>query len=111
MENLGYAFTWLTNSKEETKMLGAIQLEKFVGLTSMPQKAASAWASIEKLVGANYTPIAYVGTQVVKGVNHWFIVGVETVTAQPVRRIVTMAVNEFNGEYKLVTGSDVTIFG
>ena len=91
-------------------MLGAIQLEKFTGLTAMPQKAASAWAKIEEMVGAKYTPIAYAGTQIVKGVNHWFIVGVETIAAEPARRIVTMAVNEFNGEYHIVHGSDVTIF-
>ena len=56
-------------------MLGKIAFEEFEGLTSMPQRAASAWSAMESggLVGASYKPLLYVGTQLVKGVNHWFI--------------------------------------
>ena len=91
-------------------MFGKIEMEEFKGLTSMPQKAASAWAEIEKLLGAKYTPLVYVGSQAVKGVNHWFIVGVETVALKPARKIIAMAINEFNGVYTHVAGSDMTIF-
>lgn len=55
-------------------MLGAIQFENFEGLTKMPQKAASAWGAVNNgLAGASYKPLLFVGTQVAKGTNYWFI--------------------------------------
>ena len=88
-------------------MLGAIQFEDFEGLTSMPQRAASAWSVIGMggLVSASYKPLLYIGTQMVKGVNHWFIAEQTLVTNPPVRHIVTIAINEFNGVYAVVPGS------
>ena len=80
-------------------MVGNIQLENFKGLTKMPQKAASAWAALDALVGCRYTPLLYLGEQIVKGVNHWFIAERSTVTLEPTRNVVLMAINEFNGEY------------
>ena len=57
-------------------MFGKIELEEFAGLTSMPQKAASAWSgAIDGLVGASYKPLLYLGKQVVKGVDHFFVAG------------------------------------
>ncbi len=101
-------------------MLGGIQLEEQKGLTSMPQKAASAWVAIEGgIVGAGYKPLLYVGSQVVKGINHWFIAEQTLILAQPERHIVKIAVNEFNqkkddGEfetvYKIVPHSIEVIF-
>ena len=86
----------------------------------MPQKAASAWVAIEGgIVGAGYKPLLYVGSQVVKGVNHWFIAEQTLILAQPERHIVKIAVNEFNqakddGEfetvYKIVPHSIEVIF-
>ena len=43
-------------------MFGQIELAKFEGLTKMPQKAASAWATLEGLVGASYKPLLYLGS-------------------------------------------------
>lgn len=102
-------------------MLGGIQLEEFKGLTSMPQKAASAWIAVEGsgFTGAGYKPLLYVGSQVAKGVNHWFIAEQTLILAQPERHIVKIAVNEFNekkddGEletvYKIVPHSIEVIF-
>ena len=77
----------------------------------MPQKAASAWVSVEGgIVGAGYKPLVYVGEQVVKGVNHWFIAEQTLITAEPERHIVKLAVNEFNGEYKIVPHSIEVLF-
>lgn len=54
--------------------LGGITLENFKGAGSMPQKAASAWVAVDsEITGAGYKPLLYVGSQTVKGVNHWFI--------------------------------------
>ena len=86
-------------------MLGAIKLEKFEGLTSMPQEAATAWSAVEGLCGAKFKPLLYLGTQVVRGINHWFIAE-ETLSTNPEeQKIVMLAINGFNGVYALVPGS------
>lgn len=83
---------------------GGIEIQEQLGMDKMPQKAASAWSgAIEgKLVGATYKPIAYVGTQVVKGVNHIFIAEQTLIVATPERHIVLLTINEFDGNYSLV---------
>lgn len=87
-------------------MFGKINFEEFEGLTKMPQKAATAWGAVTGgLCGASYKPLLYIGTQVAKGVNHWFIAEQTLVTNPPVRHIVTIAVNEFNGTCAIVPSS------
>lgn len=88
-------------------MFGKIQLENFTGLTSMPQKAASAWsgAGLEGLTGASYKPLLYCGTQIVKGVNHWFIAELTVPYSSEIRKMVLLAINEFEGKYSLVKES------
>lgn len=89
-------------------MLGAIEFENFDNLSkTMPQKAASAWSAVDemKIVGAGYKPIAYIGSQPVRGTNHWFIAQMTLFTANPEKRIVTLAVNEFNGNYTVIPTS------
>ena len=90
-------------------MFGKIELAEFKGLTSMPQKAASAWTGFEELglVGASYKPLLYLGSQVVKGTNHFFIAEQTLVTNPPVRKVVLMAINEYNGEYELAKVEDI----
>lgn len=87
-------------------MFGKIEFENFEGLTKLPQKAASAWAAVDGgLVGASYKPLLYIGKQTVRGVNHWFIAEQTLVTNPPVKHIVTIAINEFNGVYAIVPSS------
>ena len=63
MDKLNYAFTWLTEGGNN--MFGQMQLEQFTGLTSMPQKAASAWdgAFSPEMVGVTFKPLLYLGSQ------------------------------------------------
>ena len=82
-------------------MMGQIEFEKFEGITTMPQKAASAWTAVENLVGVKYKPLVYVGSQQVNGVNYWFIAECELVCARPARHLVLLAVNENGGDYTL----------
>ena len=83
-------------------MLGSIEVLEQKELTSMPQAAASAWWSVMNgLVGASYKPMAYVGTQVVKGNNHIFIAQQTSATANGERHIVTVTINEFDGKFEL----------
>lgn len=88
-------------------MFGQIKLAEFKGLTTMPQKAASAWSAFETsgLVGASYKPLLYVGEQAVKGINYWFICEETLITREPERHLVALAINEFGDEYELVPGS------
>ena len=83
---------------------GGIEIIEQKGMSEMPQRAASAWSgAIEgKLIGATYKPIAYVGTQIVKGVNHVFIAQQTLITAVTVRHIVILTINEFDGSYSVV---------
>lgn len=83
---------------------GGIDIIEQKGMTQMPQKAASAWTdAIEgKLVGATYKPLIYVGTQVVKGVNHVFIAEQTLIVSTPERHIVLVTINEFDGKFSIV---------
>lgn len=110
---LGYAFTWLKNkAQEETTMTGGIEFNIITDMTKLPQRAASAASAIEtaELTGASYKPLMYVGTQIVRGVNHWFICEQTLVTARPEKHIVKLAVNEFQGKFELVGNKIETIF-
>ena len=86
-------------------MVGNIQLENFKGLTSMPQKAASAFSAVDKLIGAKYVPLVYVGSQLVHGVNYYFIAEQTLMTAGKERNIVVLCVNESGGKYFVVPHS------
>lgn len=82
---------------------GEIEIVEQKGLTSMPQKAASAWGgAMGKIVGADYVPLIYVGEQPVKGVNYIFIAQQTLILATPERHIVLITINEFGGNYTIV---------
>lgn len=82
---------------------GEIEILEQKGLTEMPQEAASAWhGAMGEILGASYTPIAYVGGQPVKGVNHIFIAQQTLILAKPERHIVLVTINEFDGNYNTV---------
>lgn len=51
------------------------------------------------MTGAAYKSIAYVGRQIVKGVNYVFLAEQTLITAQPERHIVAVKINEFEGNY------------
>ncbi len=87
-------------------MFGQIELENFIGLTKMPQEAASAWEdAFEGLVGASYIPLAYLGKQQVNGTLYHFIAGQTLITNPPIRRVVKLAILKKDGEYRLVGDS------
>ena len=94
------------------KTVGGIEIAPQRGLTSMPQPAASAWSFMETnpLAGASYVPLVYVGSQVTKGIEYWFIAEQTIVLEEPERHIVKMAIAKFNGEYSLVPNSIERIF-
>lgn len=84
-------------------MLGKMELENFIGLTSMPQGYASAWmGAMTELTGATYKPLMCVGKQRVHGTNYYFIAEQTLVSNPEVRRLVKAVINADCGEYKLV---------
>ena len=90
---------------------GQIELTEFTGLTRLPQKAASAWsAGINGIIGAGYKPLVFVGTQVVKGTNYWFIAEQTLTTRNADKHIVKLCINEFKNVYELVPESIERIF-
>ena len=95
-------------------LTGGIKITNFDNLKSNvdAQKAASAWSGIDwaGLMGASYKPLLYVGEQVVKGVNYCFIAEQTLVLREPEKHIVTIKINEFNGEYSIVKGSIIRIY-
>lgn len=87
MATVGYEFTWLA------KGLGGWNIDPVVGM--MPQKVASAVAELgEKLVGAVYEPIAYLGNQVVNGTNHAVLAKQTIVAGVDQTNIVVLKFNE-----------------
>ena len=90
-------------------MLGKINLAEFKELTSMPQGAASAWGGFEDLglTGAGYKPLLYLGSQVGKGTNYFFIAEQNLITNPPVRKVVLMVINGLNGVYELASVEEI----
>jgi hypothetical protein len=83
---------------------GQIELNQFEAC-KLPQRAASAFSVLEGLTGATYKPLVYCGTQIVKGVNHYFIAEMTIAYSTPQRHIVSLCINEFEGDYKLIKES------
>ena len=91
-----YAFTWLKGSA-----VGAWDVNVITG--AMPQKVATAIGELsENLMGASYEPIAYLGKQVVNGVNHAVLALQTLVLAQPVKNIVILKFNEKDMDCNLI---------
>jgi hypothetical protein len=64
----------------------------------MPQKVATAFGELaEKLIGAEYEPIAYLGSQVVNGTNHAVLAKQVLTTGRDTINIVVLIFNEKHG--------------
>ena len=61
---------------------------------NLPQKAASAFTAVTGgLMGADYMPVLYVGTQQVNGTNYCILAVQTLTTAEPEKRLVKMIIN------------------
>lgn len=123
-EKLDYAFNWLSAEgavgmlavikaqvQAANPILGEMEFE-IHDCTSgkMPQPYASAWTAAEGLTGASYKPLITVAKQQAKGTNYWFIAEQTLVTATPTTHIVTIGINEFQGNRTVINGSIARIF-
>lgn len=77
-------------------MLGNWNVNVITG--AMPQKVASAVGKLaETLIGAEYTPIAYLGSQPVNGTNHAVLAEQVVTTGRDTKNIVVLIFNEKPG--------------
>ena len=92
-------------------MLGKINFNFITDLSKLPQKVATAMSEIESpaLVGANYSPLMYVGDQLVRGKNYWFIAEQTLTTRDFEKHLVLIAVNEFENKFEIVPSSIIHI--
>ena len=75
--------------------------------SNLPQKVASGFEKVfEGMTGATYNPIAYLGNQVVNGINHAILCEQVLTTATDDRNIVILILNEKPGD---VTGESISI--
>ena len=85
-------------------MFGKIEFENLEPC-KLPQRAASAFSVLDKIVGATYKPLLYLGNQQVHGTNYYFICELELVLPTPVKHIALVAIHEINGEFTFEPGS------
>lgn len=81
-------------------MLGEWNVNVTVGM--MPQKVATAFGKLNEMVGAEYTPIAYLGSQIVNGTNHAVLAEQLVVTGKDTRNVVLVIFNEKGMDTTLV---------
>ena len=91
-------------------LLGGWDISELKGC-NLPRKAQSAFTGATMdLVGADYTPVLYVGKQLVNGTNYCFIALQTLVTAQPKKRLVKLVIHEsLHAEYSLESVSIISL--
>ena len=82
-----------------------------VKAANLPQKVASAFTAVTgELVGADYMPVAYAGSQVVNGVNYCIIALQTIVTPNSEKLLVKMMINvDSNNKASFVSVSGLGI--
>ena len=76
----------------------------------LPQKVQSGFDKVfSNMVGANYTPIAYLGSKVVNGTNHAILAEQNLVTGKDIKAICLVILNEKPGDLHGETFSVVDI--
>ena len=78
---------------------------------NLPQKVQSAFTSVTgSIVGAEYMPVLYVGSQVVNGMNYCVLAVQTIITANPEKRFVKMVINvDTKGVASLVSVSGIAL--
>ena len=91
-------------------MFGGWNLDDVKGC-NLPQKVATDFTAVtSELVGANYEPIAYLGSQQVNGTNYRILALMRTETATPEKKLVKMIINEApDGSVRLVSVSGAAL--
>lgn len=82
-----------------------------VGDDRLPEDVQSAFDRVtEKLLGVNYTPVAFLGSQVVAGVNYAILCEAKPVVPDPVQSLKVMIIYvDLSGEAELLEISDLDL--
>lgn len=90
--------------------LGGWNLDEVRG-TALPQKVQTDFTAVtSELVGADYEPIAFLGSQQVNGTNYRILALQRAVTPNAEKKIVKMIINEaMDGSVRLVSVSGVAL--
>ena len=80
-------------------MVGSWNIDIKVG--TLPEKVATAFFNVE-LMGAEYIPIAYIGSQVVNGINHAVLAEQLLTTGKDTKNVVLMIFNEKGMDCNLI---------
>ena len=90
--------------------LGSWDISEIKGC-NLPQKAQSAFTAVTgELVGADYQPVLYVGSQIVNGTNYCILAIQTIITAEPKKNLVKVIVNvSTSGVASLVSVSGIAI--
>lgn len=82
-------------------MVGSWEVNVIVD--AMPEKVATAVSALaEQLIGAEYTPIAYLGSQIVNGTNHAVLAEQILTTGRDTKNVVLLIFNEKGMDCTLV---------
>jgi hypothetical protein len=69
----------------------------------MPEKVATAFGKVvNQLVGASYSPIAYLGSQLVHGTNHAILAEQTLIDGRETKNVVLIILNEFSDKFTIV---------
>ena len=71
-----------------------------IAVNAMPEKLATAFGELQ-IIGAEYTPIAYLGSQVVNGINHAVLAEQLLLTGKDTKNVVVMIFNEKEDKFTL----------
>ena len=83
-----------------------------VSVNGMPEKVATAFSEIQgQLLGAEYTPIAYLGSQLVHGTNHAILAEQLLITGKDSKNVVLMILNELDGKFTIANIERVLVSG
>ena len=90
--------------------LGGWNLDEVKG-TALPQKVQTDFTAVTgELVGAEYEPIAYLGSQQVNGTNYRILALQRVVSLNSEKKFVKMIINEeLDGSVRLVSVSGVAL--
>ena len=91
-------------------ILGEWNIDDIKGC-NLPQKVQTDFTAVtSELVGAEYEPIAYLGSQQVNGMNYRILALMRTVTPSVEKRIVKMIIHEeLDGSVKLLSVSGLAL--
>ena len=91
-------------------VLGGWNLDEVKGC-NLPQKVQSDFTAVtSELVGAEYEPIAYLGSQVVNGTNYRILALQKMIAQNAERKFVRMIINEApDGSVRLVSVSGLAL--